>query len=692
MTSLSFVHSAYLFALLAVAVPIIIHLINRKKAIHWPFAAMEFLLRSHLRVERRLKIKQFLLLLLRMLIVAAIAFGFAKPFLKKAQGNAPSMPKAIVFILDDSFSMQYRSAPHALTLFEEARRKLKKILSHLRGEDLVALLHGSLSEKTLPFEQTELTFDKRALRRKVDRWKPSFRKTDLREAIDRASLILAKKKGFQQKIIILSDFARHTFSSNARSLLALPSVELIPIRPSGGPENVQNVAITNIVVQPAPFIESDAYRFTVFVKNFGNRARRHLLLKLHLNGRVKAQGFISLKARAALQKQFVIRLRLAGLYSGFAEIERDPLEGDNRFFFTLKARRRPKVLLVNGDPRTIPYLDELFYLERALQDLAAPFSVKTQLASAHLPEPSAFDVIFLANVARLPKRWLFKLKRFVKEGGGLFISVGNQVNPFYYNRHFADLLPRHLRHKAVAAQRPDGTGVVIQRYFGEIQGSHPIFRTLARDGIIFQTARVSKLMLVQTRQKSEQGTLLWRYSHGPPALLERVVGKGKVLLLTTTIDRDWTDLPIRSFFQPWIQRSIAYLAGGSYFSVGKILYIDQKVTMKFQENLSIKVKGPHGGNFWLRASGSSYLFSGGAGPGLYRFFQDGKPLKLLPLAVNVDPEESDVLPLSLKRLKKIGKLANSAQAALETSSRMWPMVFFLLFLFFFLETAILHFL
>ena len=691
MTGISFIHPYLLLGLFAISIPIIIHLIHRKKAIRWSFAAMEFLLRSHRHVARRFKIKQLLLLLLRSLIIAAIVLSFAKPFIKRTQNHSPSMPNAIVFIIDDSFSMQYKESPHSKTLFEIAKKKIHSILSHLRGEDQVALIHGSASQKPVPFEQVELTFDKQTIVRKLKHWKASFRTTDLEDAFNRASFILKNKKGFKPKLIVLSDFARHTFqSSKVPSMLGLPPIEIIPIRPSHNNKEPYNLAITNIETNPAPFASSDAYRFIITIKNFSKRTVPNLLIKLHLNGRAKAQGSLSIAPYSTTQKQFIIQLKRAGLYFGYAEIQKDPLMGDNRFYFTLKAKQQPKILLINGDPRTTPYLDELYYLERALRDTASPFSIKTQLISSNLLAPSQFNVIFLANVPQLPQSWIVQLEKFVQDGGGLFISSGEQINPLYYNQHFASLLPRQLRHKALAAQRPDGTGVAIQRYFGEIQGTHPIFRTLYRNGIIFQTARISKLMLVQTRQKNEMGQLLWRYSHGPPALLERSIKKGRVLFLTTTIDRDWTDLPIRSFFQPWIQNTISYLAGGSHFQAGKSLYIDQNSTIILKGELPIKVSAPQKTSFWLRSTGSFYPFRGGSFPGLYRFYRDGKPLKILPKAVNIDPKESNTKLIPLQKLKKIGSLTLQ-NTNFQHSSRLWQFVLLFLCLFFFSETIIMRF-
>lgn len=684
MSALSFIQQGFLWALAAISIPIIIHFIHRRKAIRWRFAAMEFLLRSHHRVARRLRIKQLLLLLLRCLMFAALALIFAKPFLRQAKGTSPVIPQAIVLIVDDSFSMQYKPKGASRSLFDRARKQAKTLLERLRGEDQVALLRGSQSRQSLPHEHPDLTYDKRAVIRLLDRWKPSYRNTDLLNALQRANSLLAKIKGLSPRIVLISDFARHAFEAvQQTSIPGLPNVDMIPVRPKSDPTNY---AITNVDVSPAPFASPDAYRFVVTIRSFGRNKRSvERPIQLFLNGQARARGTVKLPPKGLVEKRFTVQLPRAGLYTGYAQLAPDPLKADNRFYFTLQARQRPKVLLLNGEHNDTPYSDEIFYVEKALRNLQSTFIIQSRIASASLPDPKGYQVIFLANVGQLPSDWIGKLQMFVRNGGGLFISMGSQINPESYNVHLANLLPRPLRRTALAAQRPDGTGITIQRYFGEVQGAHPVFRPLYRDGLVFQTARVSKLMLVQTRNTKERGQVLWRYSHGPPALLERKIGKGRVLLLTTSIDRDWTDLPIRPFFRPWLQCVTTYLAGGARFQRGKSTNIGESTRLNLPGNAPVRLSPPHGPAQWLRPSGNTFRLRDPQLPGLYRFSRGGKPLPVLPKAVNINPQESDITPWPTKQFKR-------TSLNLRQSTRLWPYLIFLLCLFFVSEALVLRFL
>jgi len=320
--------------------------------------------------------------------------------------------------------------------------------------------------------------------------------------------------------------------------------------------------------------------------------------------------------------------------------------------------------------------------------------LKSIHATATLPDPSKYQAIFLVNVGELPTPWMVQLRQFVRKGGGLLVAMGDQVTPASFNLQFEGLLPRPLRHVALAAQRPDGTGIALQRYFGEVSASHPVFRPLYDDGLVFQSARVSRLMLVETRKAKQTGSkVLWRYSHGPPALLERKVGRGRSLLLTTTLDRDWTDLCIRPFFQPWLKRVTTYLAGGGRFQQRPSLAIEQTTQIAVPRASTITVHMPGGKTATLRKTDRGFSFPGGEQPGIYRFSKGGKKLATLPLIVNVPSQtESNLTYMNTKQLSAVGSLNAQASAlSLQQSERLWPFFFLFLLLVFLAEAAILRF-
>jgi len=132
---LQFAHPAYLWGLLAIALPILVHLFNQRRPRPLSFGAIEFVLRSHRQKARRLRLRQILLLALRCLLIAAVALALARPSIKPrgVQAAQSSGPQATALVLDASLSMRYRVG--SKTLFEKARSEALAALDRLGPDE-----------------------------------------------------------------------------------------------------------------------------------------------------------------------------------------------------------------------------------------------------------------------------------------------------------------------------------------------------------------------------------------------------------------------------------------------------------------------------------------------------------------------------------------------------------------------------
>src|SRR5205823_5454617 len=132
---IQFAHPAYLWGLLAVALPILVHLFNQRRPRPLAFGAIEFVLRSQRQKARRLRLRQILLLALRCLLIAAVAMALARPSIKPkgALAAQASGPQATAMVLDASLSMRYRIG--SKTLFERARQEALAALDRLGPDE-----------------------------------------------------------------------------------------------------------------------------------------------------------------------------------------------------------------------------------------------------------------------------------------------------------------------------------------------------------------------------------------------------------------------------------------------------------------------------------------------------------------------------------------------------------------------------
>src|SRR5690606_28261170 len=236
--------------------------------------------------------------------------------------------------------------------------------------------------------------------------------------------------------------------------------------------------------------------------------------------------------------------------------------------------RALRVLVVNGEAAADPYEDEVYLLTVAIRPEGPQFSGndltvvdESELETVDL---SAYHLVLLANVYRLTEEAAVRLERYVAAGGGVGIFLGDQIDPEIYNRILyrdgRGLLPAQLGEVVVAPR--DRAGFVL----GQMDQNHPLMRRFAdpQAGLLrgvlawqFVAAEPAKedaaaAVAAETATRPANGApqagavarVLARFDDPDkrPALVERAFGNGRVLLMTTTVDKEWTNLPDRPVF------------------------------------------------------------------------------------------------------------------------------------------------
>jgi hypothetical protein len=258
---------------------------------------------------------------------------------------------------------------------------------------------------------------------------------------------------------------------------------------------------------------------------------------------------------------FTLPVPPTGRVSAELVMPEDELGADNRYPFLLQGDSALEVLLVSGDGGSHPRDDEVYYLARALQPGPGSLSrIRPRVVQAEelrRIDGGAGDLVFLCNVAD-PRALAPELEAFVQRGGGLFVTLGNQVDPDLYNDALGSLLPALLtevktRGGSTFEQNATGLGIPpLDR--DEFQ----VFRS--GGATVFSKARFGRMVGTEPHLLDGAEVLL-RYTDGLPALLERRVGDGRVVMFTSSIDDDWTDLPVRSIFVPLMHQFARSLTG-----------------------------------------------------------------------------------------------------------------------------------
>ncbi|HTT71912.1 MAG TPA: BatA domain-containing protein [Anaeromyxobacteraceae bacterium] len=613
--SLSFIHPALAFGLLAALVPLAIHLFFRRRPRPTPFPAIDFILRARRETERRLRLKKLLLFAARTLLVAAVAAALARPRLKgpeEASAAVARGPSAVALVLDASASMGYRL--RGTTLFERGRADALEALAALSGEEpATALVCGGPAAPAAP----PPSFDKVAVRRILSEAELTEGYADMSACVAAAVRALSEPgsgASLGKRVVVATDLTASAWRLDQPP----PMVETAsgPMRPevtlldAARGADLPNLAVTELAVEPDASVGSRGYRVRVTVVARDGKSRsgaggrrgagdRDLELQLHAgppSAPVVMRSYAQLAADGAVKKVLAYRFPNGGPQAlALSLVPGDALEEDDARVVTVDVPRDVRALVVNGAPSPVRYRDEAFFVEAALSSPASPVRA-TVLDAESLGKArfSDYDVVFLLDVRSLGAK-TGELREFVEHGGGLFIALGDEVDPERYDAELGPLLPRPL-HVVKSAGEPGAAARPAR--FADIDWSHPaldVFNGPSREG--FLGVRTFKYMLLKPGEENGKGKdrVLVSYDDGAPALVEARRGQGRVMLYTSTVDRSWSDWAIRTSFLPAVQRMAAFLAGGleTDRNLPSVVNAPRRVAVPEAEKL-VAVVGPDG--------------------------------------------------------------------------------------------------
>ena len=656
---MTFAHPFLLLGCLGALIPLLVHLFDRRRPRPQPFGAIAFVLKSQKRTASRLKLKRLLLYTLRTLILLAIPIALARPELTRDGTISSAMgPKATVVVIDTSLSMRWHGGKD--TLFERARREAKSAVKGLLAEEpatVVTCGHDVAPPPPLSFERGHLIS-------LLDDLQVGYGSADVTRCLEVAARALEESPLQGKRIIVVSDFT----AAALRLETPLPTVQGLKgerIRPdvllrdaADGEDALPNRALVDVKTEPAPQVDPRAFSFTFTARNFSDDAQRDVELQLKVDGQVVAKGFIDLAARGTSQKTLTWRFDKPGAVVVEGALAPDELPDDDVRSTVLTVPRRLSALIVNGSPSPQRFRDEAFFTEAALTAPgAAVRAVVRDTDSAWREDLKQYDVVMLLNVEAPRTDIAAQLTAFVQQGGGLFVSMGDRIDADAWNQAFGALLPRRLRLLKTSVEPGSSDANARAARLSQVSTEHPLlspFTGRAREGLM--SARFLRYMLLdaETPGATEPSQVLATLDDGAPALAAVRRGRGRVLLFTSTMDRDWSDFAIRTSFLPFMQRAVAWLGGGLDEHEELKSRVGERLTLSPPPGVkTVTLKGP--GSLLLDArpqQDGSFLTDPVPAPGAW-LAHDGanEVVPSLSFAATLDAAESDLTRLKPDELK-----------------------------------------
>ncbi len=667
---MTFAAPLFLLATLAGLIPVVLHLIHRRKAKEVRFSTLRFLRISVQRTRRRKYLEDLSLLIVRVAVLVLIAAGLARPALV---GLAAlwhgGRHAAIAIVLDNSASMAL--AAEGRTRFEAARQGVEDILARLRQGDLVALLPTG-GPPAPEFGRLFRTHE--TVRQALDQCRPSYERADLASRIQQAGALLATADAPDKEIYVFTDNQALSWESlrepkpgpgdetPGRRGTREVQIPVVVVNVQGDP--APNVALKTIALDsPAP-VAGASFQAVVEVLNAATvPQRKHV--ELHIDGLAESVSpTLSLSPGSTVKHAFRFSLDHAGVHRGEVRLaEDDGCSLDNRLYFTVTLDQQVPVAIVKPRLDEVPLADDAFYLERALApagSTSGAFKVATlapeSLAHENL---SGYAVIFCVNLPAVAPAAAKRLRDYAHDGGHVFWICGRNVQPVDYNAMNV-MTDRELLPATLDAIRQPLPGGVESWHVGFLDKDFSPLAPLTEPASLYQSILVYKYFPMVENARGI-GRVLAKLDDGQPLLAERPLGTGSVLLLGTGVHVDWTNLPVKPIFLPLLTRLTFHLAGTETERTMALAGAPVAIPLgsgtgpATARNVEIDVVRPSGEVVRVREPGQAsgilrYADTHEAGSYLARQV-DRKPAKQFGFAINIDPAEVDPATITREELQ-----------------------------------------
>jgi hypothetical protein len=543
---MQFLAPLFLWATAAAAVPVIIHLVNRRKPRTVVFPSLR-LLREVIEPRRKAaKVREWLVLLLRVLAILLIAFAFSRPAITGGTGWGPGRASvSAVILVDCSASMQ--AAGPAGPGYATAKRRASEVLAMMRGGDEVAVVgfHNALTD-----EPIVLTSNIESAQRRIETLHATDRSTDVGNALATAARILNKCPSLRKEIYMITDLARTGWRDVATALSEVDAsgmtLIVVPVRPSE-----TNIAVVDVMPRGLPAV-GEQWTIAAHVANFGPEPSGEIAATLTVDGIAVARTMLSLAPGEHGEVTLTFAPSERGLHAAEVSLDEDARPNDNRRAFAYELPRITDILVVADDEtvrRAVPLaLDPDGHGESG-------FAVRViGSGSLRSVDLNAYDVAVLAD-ASVDDQMSNRLRTFVSSGGGVIVWTAD-VDSVALAELFEGTGVR------VGSRRGDPISATAVYRLGRVDLTHAVFAPFT------ETANqrrppVWEDNVIRALEVSDVARAVAWYEGGSPSVVETTHGSGGLIACSGSLRPDRSDLLYRAPFVPFLVRSVEVLSRGA---------------------------------------------------------------------------------------------------------------------------------
>ena len=642
---MTFLNPLLLIGGLGLALPILAHLLNRFQVQHTDWAAMQFLNRAVRVRSRQIKLRDLLLLIMRCVAMILLILALSRP---AWTGNSwlPGERRAgVVIALDNSFSMGHGAQGE--TRFDEALKRIEVIREKMApGDPITLTLMGGDDQVVL----RNMAYDGQRFEDALAELVVGPCRVDLANEPKRIADLVADMEAPQKEVFVITDAQASDWkqpSSQLREAIAelgaQADVFVVPVS-----SDDSNLAVTDLELVSGVLRKGTTARYRATVRNCGSSPMTNIAVRCRVDGvEIDRKIIPAIPAGTSETVSLFVPFHNAGSTRITAEVSGDTLIADNVRRTVAVVRDRVSVLCVDGSSGDAGRLLVSALLARAGGMQGEDYTVRSvPWLSFPAEDLSKIDVVVLANVPEITEQQAVELENFVRAGNGLVWFGGKDVKAAAWNDLAAGpeapLLPALLKN-VMNSRDAQGAGKPLDADMPDHSVCLPLL-SLPED--LLNETRFTEVLEVQSLPNSF--TVLRLAGSGAPVLLEQSLGRGQVFMFTTTAENDWNNMALTPVFPMVMQQIVTYLSGREFErprSVGDSLtltYVDQPDASDavFEtpagENVTVPVREV-GGQFVA-------LLESAPEDGYYTARVSVQAAGV-PIAVNVDPSESNVASL-----------------------------------------------
>jgi hypothetical protein len=628
---LGFLVPAFLAGLGALLVPVLLHLRHKDRDRPVRFPSLMFLEKLPIRTERRQRISDWPLLLLRALLLTLLVLAFARPVLTTRNTiTGDTRTRAVVVLVDRSLSMGYTG------VWTRAMDSAKAVIQRLDAGDRVAVVAYDDAADVLQ----RLTTDKAAAQGSLGRLTPARRGTRLAPALRVARQLLLDAPFAAAEIVVISDLQR----ASAQGIAGVELPAGVKVRGIGvGAPSWVNSAVRTVEAKRVMQGDRSMLAVKARIQSHGLTAPRTVQAALSVNGRDAGTQSATLSATGETVVTFAPVPAPDGAVSVRVALPADALAADDSMVAVVPRDDALRVALVAPDG------GETMFAERALSIGQAPAVVveRTSAAPTSAEALARTSVVLFWDVAPTPGA---ALEAWMTKGGGVVVVAGPRLAARRGD------LPAYLPVKAGGmADRVSDRGGALR----DLRLDHPLFAPF-RD--VPEALRAVRLWRYGRFDAKPSAEVLARFDDGAPAVLEQRIGDGRAVTLALPLDNSGGDFPLQPTFLPFMRQLVLHTSGRDatplWHLTGESWIVPTTITDAVVQTPTGQLVRPR-----ADSSGNAVALADG---GLYTAFRErvtGEPAAIL--AVNVAPSESELTPIDTTELLlgvKTAAVVDSARA------------------------------